>query len=172
MTGESVLIPFRCGKTTEEWTAKLERIGSKFAFVSFLKEGTQHDLTRPDREADFARRLRDLLVQVAPLPPQPNADLVTETRPRNTTDKEISEYGFICPTCRDVSLVLCPECTKYSCGNAVRDSAGRFLCPWCSATLVNRPLTDEERRAREVPHSIDSISPRTELRYRELPPSG
>lgn len=170
MPNEPVVVPYQCARDHEEWSALLEHVGGKYAFVRFSRDEMRVDNPSPDSQASFAQRLRDLMTQPAPLPPQPNAELVRQDRPGQIANDQVTDYGFVCPSCATTKLSLCPDCAKYFCGAGIQDSAGRFQCPWCGMTLVYRPLSQDEVSNRKS-LQVDTSSARAELRYRELPPA-
>lgn len=157
-------LPYKCSADGSEWIASLLPRGNKFAFASFAKPAVAADHSRsalPVQRQDFQRRLQELLSTVPALEPGGSAELVGRTRSRRLQDADITDFGFECPACKHSSVFICPDCHKHFCGNVSRDGIGRFLCSWCSATLI---FTASPRD----PIEVEGTTPDIEIRYRLL----
>lgn len=137
----------------QEWEGWLGPAGPKFAFVRFARPGEVIDSSAASAKAALRQRLGELLAAPLPLPPQPNAEIITTTRQKTITDDQITDFEFECPSCRNPYSLLCPVCKKFSCRGATRDSGGRIQCQWCFATLVFSSSSGEGER---LPIEIDA----------------
>ncbi len=163
-----VELPFRCGIDGSEWEASLEPVGPLLGFVGFRQPGHSVELPPVDRAAELRRRLQELASAKAPLPPPRSSDIVQQERSFKLTDDQITDFGFKCPSCGNLQLLLCPICSKFSCRGAKRDEAGRIQCRWCGGTLWFKTAAGDGQKA--PPTAIDATADVTGLRHRELPP--
>jgi len=146
-------------------------VGPRYGFVRFERPGAEVSTPPKDRGAEILSRFNELLSTPPPLPPPPQAEIISVDVKRELTGDDITSYKFECPSCHDGELLLCPEYHQFSCRGG-KDSQSRYMCRWCGETLVTKPLTPEEAAQPRPPVLIEGQQKTLKVRFRELKAGG